>query len=98
MEAHRSPYAEEESSRSTCFSYALLELSDRKSACSARVGGSPVRSTETRRRSSDLSASDEGERDSSSSLARMKRSIGWRTQSRRFTAGSDWGLGGTKAQ
>ena len=69
-------------------------LSARKASTSAGVGGRPVRSSVTRRISVRWSASGEGASPSSSSRARMKRSIGFLRPGgvlRLAAAGESWG-------
>src|SRR4051794_13433280 len=68
-------------------SYASGRLSWIKAATSAGVGGSPVRSSDTRRSRVVFDASGEGLIFSESSRARMKLSIGLRAHAVSWTAG-----------
>src|SRR5207247_804784 len=70
----------------------------RKASTSAVVGGSPVRSSVTRRISASLGASGAGDNPSRASRARTSRSIPLRDRSPRPAAGSGRRWGGTNAQ
>ena len=80
------------------FSYAFGERSNSKAFTSVGVGGSPVRSSDTRRNRRARSASGDGESPSRSSLAIMNASIGFFTHIRLRGWGIICGLGGTKDQ
>ena len=73
-------------------------MSATKASTTAGSGGRPVRSRATRRASVRRSASGAGARPSASSRARMKRSIGVRTQADSFTAGRSGRAGGMNDQ
>ena len=73
-------------------------MSATKASTSSGVGGSPVRSIESRLMRVARSASGEGDIPSASSFASTNRSIGFRTHRASFTAGSAGRLGATKAQ
>ena len=69
-----------------------------KESTSSGVGGSPVRSIESRLMRTARSASGEGDIPSASSLESTKRSMGFRTQPSPSTAGTGGRSGATKAQ